>query len=151
MYCNGRTWFSKRLSYASLAFSDLSEVSECNDSTDDDDVADGERTRKSKRAGATLDCTDSDLMAHDNHEVTQPPSKASQTLPVHCVQSPTPEATGVVPAVPSTSAVATWQTPSTTLDLCCCPTLCLGETGLDAGIQGKQSKDSHHDHCDVQC
>ncbi len=55
---------------------------ELNDSTDDDDVVDGGRTRKSQRAGATLDCTDSygndnpEVMATDNPEVSQPPSKA---------------------------------------------------------------------------
>ena len=82
---------------------------EHNDSTEDDDVVDCGRTRKSQRAGVTLDCTDSDSTATDSPEVTQPPSKARRTLPV---QSPISEATGVVPTAPSTSAVAARRTPS---------------------------------------
>ena len=81
---------------------------EHSDSTDDDDVVDDGRTRKSQRAGATLDCTDSDSTATGNSEVTQPPSKARRTLPI---QPPISEATGVVPTAPNTSAVAARRPP----------------------------------------
>jgi hypothetical protein len=82
---------------------------ELNVSTDDDDVVDSERQRKSQRAGATLDCTDSDSTATGDPEMTQPPSKARRT---QYVQSPVSEANGLRPTAPSTSVVATRQTTS---------------------------------------
>jgi hypothetical protein len=85
---------------------------ELNDSTEDDVVVDGGRQRKSQRAGATLDCTDSDSTATGDPEMTQPPSKARRTL---YVQSPVSEANGLEwskPTAPSTSAVATRRTTS---------------------------------------
>ncbi len=82
---------------------------ELNVSTDDDDVVDGGRQRKSQRAGATLDSTDSDSTATGDPEMTQPPSKARRT---QYVQSPVSETNGVRPTTPSTSAMATRRTTS---------------------------------------
>ena len=82
---------------------------EHNVSTDDDDVVDGGRPRKYRRARATLDCTNSDSMATDNPDMTQPPNKARRIL---SVQSPTSEANGVGPTALCTSAVTARRTSS---------------------------------------
>jgi hypothetical protein len=83
---------------------------EHNVNTDDDDAVDGGRPRKYRRARATLDCTDSDSMATDNPEVTQPPNKARRIL---SVQSPISEANGVGPTALCTSAATARWTSST--------------------------------------